>query len=546
MANTHPFLWWQYVRALGPAVAFGLILMGGLAYLLIERSRMGPQIDEANLREWIDEARPFRKTLPDLVREYSQLIAGEHIDLGDSSPETKAAEIDEQLKAMTDPTRMFQNQLPLFPELYRLEVALLPANDVKPIVWDSPIPRPRRQNTNQIQEFAHPVTGSDGQIVGVVRCEYRLHAFNKLQRDEQQRQAVIWIVACIVLGGSVVALVWVYLFLRRERRREMAQLEAEKAREHAENLVLAAKVAVRDAERESEELNRKVLVQTVEAAKVQARAAEAEKTALELRSQLYASIGIMAGSYAHNIKNLLVRPNDLIARCLEAAGSDAEQATMLGEVRTTLATVTERLQMILKTVRRDPTTAEMTELDLNALIEETGTTWTTIGREKWKLQLHAIAAPQSLPIRGDLSHLQQAIENLVFNARDATFEMRNHIRDAARAHTDPVARKQALIEAAAWRGEVTLRGYRETDHAVLEVTDNGIGMTPEVQAKCLETHFSTKRDNALYEGYNAGMGLGLSFVAMVLEHHHAELQIESTPKRGTTFRIRLPWFDANS
>ena len=39
-----------------------------------------------------------------------------------------------------------------------------------------------------------------------------------------------------------------------------------------------------------------------------------------MKSQLYASIGIMAGSYAHNIKNLLVRPNDLLARCLEADG----------------------------------------------------------------------------------------------------------------------------------------------------------------------------------------------------------------------------------
>ena len=38
------------------------------------------------------------------------------------------------------------------------------------------------------------------------------------------------------------------------------------------------------------------------------------RAALEMKSQLYASIGIMAGSYAHNIKNLLVRPNDLLAR----------------------------------------------------------------------------------------------------------------------------------------------------------------------------------------------------------------------------------------
>ena len=147
---------------------------------------------------------------------------------------------------------------------------------------------------------------------------------------------------------------------------------------------------------------------------------------------------------------------------------------------------------------------------------------------------------EPLHVRGDLSHLQQAIENLVFNARDATFEMRNHVRDAARAATDPARRKQALIDAAAWPGEVILSGRREGTEAVLEVRDNGIGMSAEVRERCLQTHFSTKRDNALYEGYNAGMGLGLSFVAVVLEHHGATIEIESEALKGALFRLRFP------
>jgi signal transduction histidine kinase len=65
-------------------------------------------------------------------------------------------------------------------------------------------------------------------------------------------------------------------------------------------------------------------------------------------------------------------------------------------------------------------------------------------------------------------------------------------------------------------------------------------MTEEVRQNCLKTHFTTKRDNALYEGYSAGMGLGLSFVAVVLEHHGAELEIESSPLQGATFRVRMP------
>jgi signal transduction histidine kinase len=143
-------------------------------------------------------------------------------------------------------------------------------------------------------------------------------------------------------------------------------------------------------------------------------------------------------------------------------------------------------------------------------------------------------------IDGDLSHLQQAVENLLFNARDATFEMRNYLRDEAKREPDAALRRQKLLDAAAWRGKVGVRLSRDGDRAVLEVQDNGIGMTEEVRRNCLKTHFTTKRDNALYEGYSAGMGLGLSFVAMVLEHHGAELEIESAPLRGTTFRVKFP------
>ncbi len=149
---------------------------------------------------------------------------------------------------------------------------------------------------------------------------------------------------------------------------------------------------------------------------------------------------------------------------------------------------------------------------------------------------------EPLWIAGDVSHLQQAIENLLFNARDATFEKRNHLRDDARQaeDLDGPGRRQALIAAAAWKGRVALRTLRRERAVILEVSDNGAGMTEEVRRRCTETHFSTKRDNAIYEGHSTGMGLGLSFVVAILEHHHAQLEIDSEPNKGTTFRIVFP------
>jgi signal transduction histidine kinase len=185
-------------------------------------------------------------------------------------------------------------------------------------------------------------------------------------------------------------------------------------------------------------------------------------------------------------------------------------------------------------------------IDLNALAADLQRTWGDMAREKWKLVLAVDLADGPLWIEGDRSHLQQAAENLLFNARDATFEMRNHLREQARhagrqggAGAD-AERRQAIIAAAAWKGEVELRTRRAGDRGLLEVRDNGIGMTEEVRRRCTETHFSTKRDNALFAGLSAGMGLGLSFVVVILEHHHATLEIESEPLCGTTFRVSFP------
>jgi signal transduction histidine kinase len=544
---TSPRNWKRFWRYLGGLAAPGLLWFL-LIYLLVDtfRSRLhgDEKNDESALREWVEESRPFRETLPELVRTY--LTSADPDNRQPALLDQQAQAIQVQLQSLCDPLKEYQQQLPLFPAVYRLELSFS-GPQLKPIVWESNIPRP--QNTGQVQRLDYAIPGPKN-ARAVLRIEYQLHAYNMRQRDEQAATMRLRWVTGFALAATALTFWWISLVQRRERERERQRLLTVEQINQSRQLLLEGELRRQEIERRHEDAERELLEQ-----RLATQAAESQ--ALELKSQLYASIGIMAGSYAHNIKNLLVRPNDLLRRCLESDGLSPDQDDMLRQVRHTLGTVTERLQQILHTVRRDPSRSELTPIDLNSLIHEIARTWEDLARGKWKLTLSTELHSEPLWIAGDLSHLQQAVENLLFNARDATFEMRNHLREEARkkvvsgpwSAANEEARgvssgigdgKHALISAAGWKGSVVMRTRKEGDLAVLEVQDNGIGMTEEVRRRCTETHFSTKRDNAIYEGNTTGMGLGLSFVLVILGHHKAQLEIQSQPLHGALFRARFP------
>ncbi|MBX7105583.1 MAG: HAMP domain-containing histidine kinase [Gemmataceae bacterium] len=479
----------QLPIALTVAIVSVAALLLMLGFLVFERARWFGQADEANIREWLDEARVYRKSVPDLVAELLRMHDRDGFGPLDGPVVVKRKEIADQFARLADPMRIYENQLPLFPTIYVMELSF-PGTGWDPIIWRSPLPRPRGQAVQHI-EF----TPLRDEPRAVIRCVFRAHAFAAEQRAaDAARVRQLWFLAiALILGALASLLAW---------RQERAKLRALRAAESTARAAL---------EKEK-------------------RAADLEKVA----AQQFARASVAAGSYAHNIKNLLVRPNDLLSRCLESGQVPQTQLAMLSEVRSTLGTVTDRLQQILQTVRREPGATEREEIDLNELIRTLADTWTELASEKWKLDLVIETSAGPLKIQGDRSHLTQMLENLIFNARDATYEYRSVLRDEARATTDPAQRQRLILESASWRGRVILRSR---PGPVLEVEDNGIGMTDDVLRKCTETHFSTKRENALFEGLNAGSGLGLSFVTTVVESHGGRMQITSLPRAGATFRV---------
>jgi signal transduction histidine kinase len=88
------------------------------------------------------------------------------------------------------------------------------------------------------------------------------------------------------------------------------------------------------------------------------------------------------------------------------------------------------------------------------------------------------------------------------------------------------------IDAMDGKGELRVRTFREDDCVVVEIGDNGPGISPEVEPHIFEPFFTTK-------AVGEGTGLGLDMVQRIVRKHRGSIQVESVPG-DTRFLIRLP------
>src|SRR5262249_9648859 len=112
-------------------------------------------------------------------------------------------------------------------------------------------------------------------------------------------------------------------------------------------------------------------------------------------------------------------------------------------------------------------------------------------------------------ITADADAIQQAILNLLSNAMKYSGSAR--------------------------RVELSLKTERK--EAVIDVTDHGIGVEPEEQARIFEKFY---RGRSAAAAMTAGTGLGLTVVQHIVEAHGGTVDVRSLPGEGSTFSIRLP------
>jgi len=78
-----------------------------------------------------------------------------------------------------------------------------------------------------------------------------------------------------------------------------------------------------------------------------------------------------------------------------------------------------------------------------------------------------------------------------------------------------------------------LRSSRDGEHVVLDATDSGVGMAPEIRRRIFEPFYTTKPPGI-------GTGLGMSVSYGIIQAHNGTIEAHSEPEVGTTISIRLP------
>ncbi|MGB6604588.1 MAG: ATP-binding protein [Steroidobacteraceae bacterium] len=194
----------------------------------------------------------------------------------------------------------------------------------------------------------------------------------------------------------------------------------------------------------------------------------------------------------------------------------AQDAALGGETRETLGSVLEEVDRLgeivdglfaLSRLDAGEAPAERVRFDLGELAATTAGQMSLLAEDK-RVSVSCESAG-GVTVEGDRARLKQVVVNLLDNAIKYT-PSGGHVRLAVR---------------------------REAGFAVLEVSDNGIGIPADALPHVFQRFFRVDSSRSREQG---GAGLGLSIVKSICSAHGAEVDVSSSPGEGSTFRIRQP------
>ncbi len=259
-------------------------------------------------------------------------------------------------------------------------------------------------------------------------------------------------------------------------------------------------------QRANTDLSLRVAERDAALAALRRETAERERAEDMLRqSQKMEAVGQLTGGIAHDFNNLLTIVLANLDRVRRLTEGDARLERPLANALIGTERAAQLTGQLLAFARRQPLQPE--ERDLNEVVTAVAGLVGATLPDTVRVELDL--APGLWPVRIDANQTENALLNLIVNARDAMPD----------------------------GGVVTIRSRNVTDaagdHAVVEVADTGAGMTPDTLARVFEPFFTTK-------SVGEGTGLGLSQVYGFVTQSGGTIAIDSAPGNGTTVRIVLP------
>ncbi|MDP2876152.1 MAG: CHASE domain-containing protein [Holophaga sp.] len=236
------------------------------------------------------------------------------------------------------------------------------------------------------------------------------------------------------------------------------------------------------------------------------------------QTQKLEGLGLLAGGIAHDFNNLLaaIQGNLSLGRLTLQDGQDPSRYLELAEGSVRRAADLAR-QLLAYSGNAQ---FQVEPLNLNVLVEEM-TSLLSVSRSK-KVLLHLDLAPELPIILGDRVQLQQVVMNLVTNASEAM---------AQSVGTIGIRTSTIHLDACTLAVKLPGQDLDPGDFVVVEVKDEGCGMSPEVLSRIFDPFFTTKP---------TGRGLGLSALRGILRAHRAGIEVHSQVGSGTRIVIYLP------
>ncbi len=240
-----------------------------------------------------------------------------------------------------------------------------------------------------------------------------------------------------------------------------------------------------------------------------------------VQAQKMEALGQLTGGLAHDFNNILTVVIGNLNALSDARPGDAAVAEFVEPAVDAARRGAELIKALLSFSRQQPLEAQA--VDVAPLIASVGRLVRRSLPESLRLDIDAGAAPLWAWI--DSHQLQNALLNLILNARDAT-----QSRGTVRVH----ACASALDQTAAAELQVQAGAYIR-----IEVIDDGSGMDPKTLARVFEPFFTTKKAGL-------GTGLGMAMVYGFIKQSDGAISVASQVGQGTTVTLWLPASELSS